>query len=79
MAKQFLKKSIKQLEELTINLKHMHNLAKTNLNQIQNQNLFNLILKENFLFRFSIEIKQEYIKINEFLEINKDFQKLLKL
>ena len=57
----------------------MHNLTKTNLNQIQNQNLFNLILKENFLFRFSIEIKQEYIKINEFLEINKAFQKLLKL
>lgn len=57
----------------------MHNLAKTNLNQNQNQNLFNLILKENFLFRFSIEIKQEYIKINEFLEINKAFQKLLKL
>ena len=57
----------------------MHNLAKTNLNQIQNQNLFNLILKENFLFRFSIEIKQEYIKINEFLEINKSFKKLLKL
>ena len=57
----------------------MNNLAKTNLNQIQNQNLFNLILKENFLFRFSIEIKQEYIKINDFLEINKDFQKLLKL
>lgn len=57
----------------------MNNLTKTNLNQIQNQNLFNLILKENFLFRFSIEIKQEYIKINDFLEINKSFQKLLKL
>ena len=57
----------------------MHNLAKTNLNQIQNQNLFNLILKENFLFKFSIEIKQEYIKINNFLEIDKSFKKLLKL
>ncbi|CAB4164459.1 hypothetical protein UFOVP831_39 [uncultured Caudovirales phage] len=57
----------------------MHNLAKTNLNQNQNQNLFNLILKENFLFRFSIEVKQEYIKINNFLEVNKSFENLLKL
>ena len=57
----------------------MNNLAKTNLNQIQNQNLFNLILKENFLFRFSIAIKQEYIKINDFLEVNKSFKKLFKL
>lgn len=57
----------------------MHNLTKTNLNQIQNKTIFNLILKENFLFRFQIDVKQEYIKINEFLEINKSFQKLLKL
>ena len=57
----------------------MHNLAKTNLNQIQNKTIFNLILKENFLFKFSIEIKQEYIKINNFLEIDKSFKKLLKL
>ncbi|CAB4150290.1 hypothetical protein UFOVP571_20 [uncultured Caudovirales phage] len=62
----------------------MDNLTKTNLNQIQNQNLFNLLLISNafFLYRFKITIKekkQEYIKINEFLEINKAFQKLLKL
>ena len=57
----------------------MNNLTKTNLNQIKNGFIFNLILKENFLFRFSIEIKQEYIKINDFLEVNKSFEKLLKL
>ena len=57
----------------------MNNLTKTNLNQIKNGFILNLILKENFLLKFSIEIKQEYIKINGFLEINKDFQKLLKL
>ena len=57
----------------------MNNLTKTNLNQIKNGFIFNLNLKENFLFRFSIEIKQEYIKINDFLEVNKSFEKLLKL
>ena len=57
----------------------MNNLTQTSLNRIQDKKLFNLILKENFLFKFSIEVKQEYIKINNFLEISKDFQKLLKL
>ena len=54
----------------------MNNLTKTSLNQIQNENLFNLILISDafFLYRFKIEIKEkkiEYIKINNFLEIDK--------
>ena len=62
----------------------MNNLIKTNLNQLQNKNLFNLILISNafFLYRFKITVKEkkiEYIKISEFLEIDKSFQKLLKL
>ena len=62
----------------------MHNLTKTNLNQIQNKKLVSMLLISNpfFLYRFKITIKEkkiEYIKINEFLEIDKSFQKLLKL
>lgn len=62
----------------------MNNLSKTNLSKNLDQNLFNLILISNpfFLYRFKIEIKekkQEYIKINDFLEIDKSFEKLFKL
>lgn len=62
----------------------MNNSTKTNLSKNLNQNLFNLILVSNpfFLWRFKIEIKEkkkEYIKINEFLEIDKSFEKILKL
>lgn len=62
----------------------MNNLTKTNLSQNLNQNLFNLILISHpfFLYRFKIKIKekkQEYIKINDFLEIDKSFEKILKL
>lgn len=62
----------------------MNNLTKTNLSKNLNQNLFNLILISNpfFLYRFKIEIKEkkkEYIKINEFLEIDSSFKKLFKL
>ena len=81
----FLMSIIKQEKIiLTLNFKHMHNLTKTNLNQMQDKNLFNLILISNpfFLYRFKITIKEkkiEYIKINNFLEIDKSFEKLLKL
>lgn len=62
----------------------MNNLSKTNLSQNLNQNLFNLILTASpfFLYRFKIEISEknrEYIKINEFLEIDKSLEKILKL
>ena len=70
--------------KINFNKKNMNNLTKTSLNQIQNENLFNLILISDafFLYRFKIEIKEkkiEYIKINNFLEIDKSFEKLLKL